>query len=116
MKWEMCVLHSWTCQLLILVLQKNIFEALKQSLESNNLDFNNAVAFMSDTASVMKSARSGVQKRIQTEMLHLHDVGCINHMADLTITAGMETLPILTRYLLIYSIIFTIEVKVVSFL
>ena len=40
---------------------ENIFEALKQSLESYNLDFNNAVAFMSDTASVMKGARSGVQ-------------------------------------------------------
>ena len=41
---------------------QNIFEALMQLLESNNLDFNNAVAFMSDTASVMKGARSGVQK------------------------------------------------------
>ena len=96
---------------------QNIFEALKQSLESSNLDFNNAVAFMSDTVGVMKGARSGVQKRIKTEMPHLCDVGCINHMADLTIKAGMETLLlILTRYLLIYSIIFTIVVKGVSFL
>ena len=82
MKWEMCVLDSWACQLLILVLHKTIFEALKQSLESNNLDFNIAVAFMSDTVSVMKGARSGVQTRIKTEMPHLYDVGCINHMAD----------------------------------
>ena len=56
---------------------------LKQSLEG-----------MSDTVSVMKGARSGVQKRIKTEMPHLYDVGCINHMADLTIKAGMETLPV----------------------
>ena len=40
---------------------QNIFEA-QQPLESNNLDFYNAVAFMSDTVSVMKGARSGVQK------------------------------------------------------
>ena len=37
-----------------------------------------------------------VQKRIRikTEMPHLYDVGCINHMADVTIKAGMETLPV----------------------
>ena len=61
MKCEMCVLDSWACWLLILVLHKTFFVALKQSLESKNLDFHNAVAFMSDTASVMKGARSGVQ-------------------------------------------------------
>ena len=33
---------------------QNIFEALKQSLESNNFDFNNAAAFMSDTVSVLR--------------------------------------------------------------
>ena len=27
-------------------------------------------------------------------MPHLYDVGCISHMADLTIKAGMETLPV----------------------
>ena len=38
-----------------------------------DLDFNNAVAFMSDRVGVMKGARSGVQKRIKTEMPHLYD-------------------------------------------
>ena len=57
MKWEICVLDSWTCQLLILVLHKTFLK-----------HFNNAVAFMSDTVSVMKGARSGVQKRIKTDM------------------------------------------------
>ena len=33
----------------------------------------------------MKGSRSGVQKLIKTEMPHLYDVGCINHMGDLTI-------------------------------
>ena len=50
---------------------QNIFEALKQSLESNNLDFSNAVAFMSDTVSVMKGARSGVQNNLNRDVSSL---------------------------------------------
>ena len=47
---------------------------------------------MSDTMNVMKGARSGVQKLIKNENPFLFDVGCICHLADLTIKAGMETL------------------------
>ena len=36
---------------------QNIFQALSDSLE---IDFTKALAFVSDTASVMKGARSGV--------------------------------------------------------
>ena len=43
----------------------NIFQALSHSLESNGLD----IAFMSDTASVMKGVRSGVQKLIKNRIL-----------------------------------------------
>lgn len=49
---------------------------------------------MSDTTNVMKGARSGVQKLIKNENPSLHDVGCICHLADLTVKAGMETLPV----------------------
>ncbi len=73
---------------------QNIFHALKGSLNKQGLDFTKAVAFMSDTASVMKGCRSGVQKLIRNEIPHLYDVGCINHLADLTIKAGVNTLPI----------------------
>jgi hypothetical protein len=73
---------------------RNIFLALSDSLEKNGLDFTKAVAFMSDTASVMKGVRSGVQKLIKNEMPHLYDVGCICHLADLGLKAGLETLPI----------------------
>ena len=43
---------------------QNIFHALKNSLQKYGLDFSRAVAFMSDTAAVMKGCRSGVQKLI----------------------------------------------------
>ena len=56
------------------------------------LDFYKAVAFMSDTTNVMKVARSGVKKLIKNEHLSLYDVGCICHLADLAIKAGMKTL------------------------
>lgn len=67
---------------------------------------------MSDTASVMKGARSGVQKLIKTEMPHLYDVGCICHLADLTIKAGVKTLPVDIDQL--FANIFTIAAREVS--
>ena len=52
---------------------------------------------MSDTAAVMKGCRSGVQKLIRDEIPHLYDVGCIFHLADLAIKAGISKLPINIR-------------------
>ena len=49
---------------------------------------------MSDTTNVMKGARSGVQKLIKTECSDVLDVGCICHLADLTIKAGLQALPV----------------------
>ena len=73
---------------------QNIFRALKASLEKHGLSFTKAVAFMSDTASVVKGCRSGVQKLIKNEIPHLYDVGCICHIADLAIKAGVSSLPV----------------------
>ena len=72
----------------------NLFQALKDSLEKYGLDFSKAVAFMSDTTNVMKGKRSGVQKLIKDEIPTLYDVGCICHLANLTIKAGLQELPI----------------------
>ena len=51
---------------------------------------------MSDTTNVMKGARSGVQKLIRNEFpnVNVFDVGCICHLADLTIKAGLKALPV----------------------
>ena len=68
----------------------NIFSALKSSLQQFGVDFSKAVSFMSDTTSVMKGARSGVQKLIKNENSSLYDVGCICHLVDLSVKAGME--------------------------
>ena len=70
---------------------QNLFDALKLSFSKNGLDFSKAVAFMSDTTNVMKGARSGVQKLIKNEHPSLYDIGCICHLADLAIKAGMKT-------------------------
>ena len=72
----------------------NLFQALKESLTKNWLSFDNAVSFMSDTTNVMKGARSGVQKLIKNEIPTLYDVGCICHLADLTVKAGLKALPV----------------------
>ena len=71
---------------------EDLFWALKSSLEKHNLSFEKAVVFMSDTTNVMKGARSGVQKLIKNEIPTLYDVGCIWHLADLTVKAGLKAL------------------------
>ena len=72
----------------------NLFQALKESLTKNGLSFDNTVSFMSDTAHVMKGVRSDVQKLIKDEIPTLYDVGCICHLADLTVKAGLKALPV----------------------
>ena len=72
----------------------NLFQALKELPTKNGLSFDNAVSFMSDTTNVMKGARSGVQKLIKNEIPTLYDVGCICHLADLTVKAGLKALPV----------------------
>ena len=42
----------------------------------------------------MKGARSGVQRLIKNECPHALDVGCICHLADLTIKSGVKSLPV----------------------
>ena len=49
---------------------------------------------MSDTAHVMKGAKSEVQKLIKNEIPYLYDVGCICHLADHVLKAGLHTLPV----------------------
>ena len=76
---------------------QNLYAALKSSLSGKGFDFSKLVAFMSDTTNVMKGARtnvmkgarSGVQKLIKNDNPQLYDVGCIRHLADLTLKAGM---------------------------
>ena len=62
---------------------ENLFSALKESLSKYNLDFSKAIACMSDTTNVVKR-----------ENPHLHDAGCICHLADLCVKAGMAALPV----------------------
>ena len=65
-----------------------------ESLYSKGLDFNRCMSFMSDTTNVMKGTRSRVQSSIQMECPHVFDVGCICHLADLTIKSGLQALPV----------------------
>ena len=73
---------------------RSFFDALKHSLSEKGLDFEKCIAFMFHTNNIMKGTRSGVQKLIKRECPKLYGVGCICHLADLTIKAGMKTLPV----------------------
>ena len=59
---------------------------LMPSLVMHGLD---SIAFISDMTKVMKGARLGVQKN---EHHSFYDVGCICHLADLTVKAGLKGL------------------------
>ena len=43
---------------------------------------------------MMKGARSGVQKLIKDENPFLYGMGCICHLVNLAVKAGMEALPV----------------------
>ena len=73
---------------------QHLFAALKLSLTNKGLDFSKCISFMSDTTNIMKGARSGVQKLIRNECPEVLDVGCICHLADLTVKAGLGALPV----------------------
>ena len=63
-----------------------------------------AFAFMSDTTNIMKRARFSVQELIKNERPHYYNVGCISHLAELTVKAGLKVLLVdikLINYLLI---------------
>ena len=49
---------------------------------------------MSYTTNVMKDARSGIQKLIKNKCSNILDVGCICHLADLTVKTGLKELPV----------------------
>lgn len=72
---------------------QNLFLAVKSSLEKKDLDFSMVVSFMSDTTNVMKGCKCGVQKLMKDENPSIHDIGCIYHLVDLTVKAGLKTLP-----------------------
>ena len=72
----------------------NLFVAVQKSLADKGLDFSNIIAFMSDNTNVMKGMCSGVQKLVKDKNPHIPDVGCICHLADLVVKAGMKGLPI----------------------
>ena len=56
----------------------------------------------SDATNVMKGVRSGVQKLIKDECPSVLDVSCISYLADLTIKAGMKSLPVNIDQLFFY--------------
>ena len=67
---------------------------------------------MSDTTNVMKGVRSGVQKLIKDENLNSYDVGCIYHLADLTVKQEWKVYQLtLINFLWIFSTIFCIVVR-----
>ncbi len=70
------------------------FRALQNSLENHGLISLKLFLFISDTTNVMKGAYSGVLKLNKEQNPTLYDVGCICHLVNLTIKAGLQELPI----------------------
>ena len=69
----------------------NLFRALKDSLAKYDMDFSKAIAFMSKHNKCYERGKIGCSKAYQARK---SDVGCICHLADLCVKAGMATLPV----------------------
>lgn len=51
------------------------------------------MGFSSDNCSVMKGRRNSVITCVQAEQLHVVDIGCICHLANLCCSAGVKQFP-----------------------
>ena len=73
---------------------KNLFGALKLSLTNKGLDFSNLCGIHVRYYQLYEGVQVRSKKLIRNECPNIYDVGCICHLADLTIKAGLQTFPV----------------------
>ena len=68
-----------------------LFQELNESLISNELSWENVLSFTSDTCNTMKGRRGGLISLIHRRGSPLIlDVGCVNHLGNLAVKAGLK--------------------------
>lgn len=73
---------------------EKLFNLIDESLKSRNIPWSNVVAFESDTTNVMIGRHNSVLSRVKDVQPEVFSQGCVCHLANLCLLAGVQTLPI----------------------
>ena len=71
-----------------------LFERINASLEERSVPWANVVAFESDTTNVMVGKHNSVLLRVKEKQPHVYSQGCVCHLANLALLAGVKALPV----------------------
>ena len=80
---------------------QNLFDCIKNALQSRSIPWCNMIAFNSDTANVMFGKKNSVVSRLKEVQPLLIDLGCICHLESLCAVAAVKSLPVNVEELLI---------------
>lgn len=70
------------------------FDHLDNALSSKGVLWNNVVGFESDTTNVMVGKHNSVLSRVKSKQPKVFSLGCVCHLANLCLLAGVSKLPI----------------------
>lgn len=73
---------------------QKLFDLIDETLSSKKIPWSKVVAFESDTTNVMVGKHNSVLSRVKLKQPMVFSQGCVCHLANLCLLAGVETLPI----------------------
>ena len=71
-----------------------LFECISASLEERSIPWENVVAFEPDTTNVMVGKHNSVLSRVNEKQPQVYSQGCVCHLANLALLAGVKALPV----------------------
>ena len=71
-----------------------LFEAIDSALVERNIPWANVVGFESDTANVMIGKHNSVLSRVKSKQAGVFSQGCVCHLSNLCLLAGVKALPV----------------------
>ena len=80
---------------------EKLFCAIQDSLTKRGILWQNMLAYNSDNASVMKGCHNSVLSQIKVNQAVIFDLGCICHLANLAVGAGIKQFPLLIEDLFV---------------
>ena len=73
---------------------ENLFSHIESALVKNEIPWSNVVGFESDTTNVMVGKHNSVLSRIVAKQPLVYSQGCVCHLANLCLLAGVKCLPV----------------------
>ena len=73
---------------------EKLFSLIDEALKSKNIPRSNVVAFESDTTNAMVGKHNSVLSRVKNAQPKVFSQGCVCHLANLCLLAGVQSLPI----------------------